>query len=116
MPEQPKEIKFYLQRCHLQGGELQEYTAEEGMTWAEFCDSDYNTDGWYAYDPETDEDDSVETFYESGFAGAAEWGWIATEDHTGGDYREKRNNKIIPNHTYYEQFDSDAGISGGGWG
>ena len=24
-----------------------EYTYEEGMTWAEWCDSEYNTAGWY---------------------------------------------------------------------
>lgn len=113
-PESGGLIKFYLQRCNLKGGELEEYTAEEGMTWAEFCDSDYNTDGWYAYDPEFEGDDSVETFYESGFAGASEWGWIAIEDHTGDDYKERRNNKIVANYTYYEQFDADAGIGGGG--
>lgn len=29
-----------------------EYQAESGMTWAEWCESDYNTGGWY-----TDDDD-----------------------------------------------------------
>ena len=24
-----------------------EYVAEEGMNWIEWCDSEYNTDGWY---------------------------------------------------------------------
>lgn len=119
--EKPEEggglIKFYLQRCYLQGGELQEYTAEEGMTWADFCASEYNTGGWYAYEPETDGEDYVETFYESGFAGAYEYGWIAIENHQGDEYREKRDNKIIANYTYYEQFDSDTGLGGGGgWG
>lgn len=26
------------------------YQAEEGMTWAQWCDSKYNTDGWYIKD------------------------------------------------------------------
>ena len=26
------------------------YQAEEGMTWAEWCDSKYNVDGWYVSD------------------------------------------------------------------
>lgn len=25
------------------------YQAEEGMTWEEWCNSEYNTDGYYAY-------------------------------------------------------------------
>lgn len=118
--EKPEEggglIKFYLQRCYLKGGELEEYTAVEGMTWAEFCASDeYNIDIWYAYDLEIDGEDTVETFWENGFGGASEWGWITSENSQGDEYREKSTNKIIANHTYYEQFDSDAGIGGGGW-
>ena len=117
VPEQPKEIKFYLQRCHLKGGELEEYTAVEGMTWAEFCASDeYNLDIWYAYDLEIDGEDTVETFVEDGFGGASEWGWITSEDSMGDEYKERSTNKIIADYTYYEQFDSDAGLGGGGWG
>ena len=113
-------IKFYLQRCPLQGGELQEYTAEEGMTWAEFCASDYNTDDWYAYDPEYEGDNHVETFFVSEGDGPwisyEEWGWITYSESTYYEGRESRDNKIVANHVYYEQFDTYGIGGGGGWG
>lgn len=117
VPEQPKEIKFYLQRCHLKGGELEEYTAVEGMTWAEFCDSEYNTDGWYAYDPETDGDNYVETFWQQDFdvqPTSEIWGWIQAnelqEDHS---FRVNRDSKIIADYVYEEAFDVYQDFGGG---
>ena len=41
---EPKPIKFTL--------EGKEYSAIEGMTWLEFCQSEYNVDGWECYDGE----------------------------------------------------------------
>ena len=116
--EQNKLIKFYLQRCPLKGGELEEYTAEEGMTWVEFCRSDYNTDEWYAYNQDEGEaDDYVETFYTSqgiGWDALEEWGWITSDENIWVDGRETYKDVIIPNHIYYEQSDQYGGIGGGG--
>jgi hypothetical protein len=45
-PSESTLITFYI--THYNGSNL-EYQAEEGMTWAEWCESEYNTDG-YTYE------------------------------------------------------------------
>jgi hypothetical protein len=46
----PKEITFTISDYQ---GEDRTFTALEGMTWEEFCESEYNTEGWYT-DPTAD--------------------------------------------------------------
>ena len=117
--EKPEEggsklIKFYVQHTgpYSHGDGTVEYTAKEGMTWKEFCESEYNINSFSTY-----EDAEVLTYdYDDGMGawGYNEWGWLVP---TPDDWQ---TNKIRPNQvitdgtTYYEVWDS-SGI-GGGWG
>lgn len=92
-------------------GYEEEFTFEEGMTWGEFCESEYNTLGWTAYA------DQVETYsYSNGsddFFGYSEWGWLEPEKDVWYSGELGTDVLIIPEHHYYENHDS-SGIGGGG--
>ena len=126
--QKPKEeeggglIKFYVQHSgpYNPANGIVEYTAEKGMTWKEFCESEYNVNGFTAYEYNEEGmyelESAIYTYdYSDGmWGGYEEWGWLVpTED----DWWE---NKILPNQTiiadttYYEVWDS-VGINGG-WG
>ena len=127
VPKPPKEIKFYVSHTgpYSPGNGVVEYTAIEGMTWKEFCESEYNINNFDAYECPDEEsyefqsEISTYTFSEDTDSpwGYEEWGWLVP---TPDDWM---TNKILPNQTiiadttYYEKWES-SGIGGGGgaWG
>lgn len=111
-PELPREIKFYVSHTgpNSPGIGVVEYTAKEGMTWKEFCESEYNIYGFIAY-----EDAEVTTYeYDDGMGnwGYQEYGWLVPTPDDWMSNMILSNQTIIADTTYYEKWDS-SGIGGG---
>lgn len=90
-------------------GDSVEYEFTPGMTWGDFCDSEYNIDGWSASEYE------VSTYY---YDDGTSWGswesrWLVTNegDWYDQDTQPNMNREIISGHTYYEVRDS-GGLGG----
>lgn len=96
----PKEITFTISDYQ---GQDRTFTVLEGMTWREFCDSDYNTEGWYA-----NEDNWVELYTEGNGAWFTPY-YYAFEYGVGQAVADR---VINPDATYITY--RDGGI-GGGW-
>lgn len=88
-----------------------EFTFEEGMTWQEFCESEFNILGWIAY-PEMIE---TYSYNDDTLWGYSEWGWLEADAEVHYSGEVGANALIIPNHHYYERFDSSGVGGGGGW-
>lgn len=88
-----------------------EYVAEKGMSWFDFCKSEYNVDGWYTDTDNISPMDNITIF-------SNDWGF-------GGEYRllhygddaslVKSTEIILENHTY-SFFTDGWGVGPGGSG
>ena len=87
-PELLREIKFYVSHTgpHSSGNGVVEYTAKEGMTWKEFCESEYNVNNFTAYESPDEEyydyNSEISTYNYSeddgtSWGGYEEYGWLA---------------------------------------
>ena len=93
----PSTIKF---QVIVRASDIREFTADYGMTWAEWINSDYNTDEWEIIDGRI-----YLYFCENAFGGTYEY--IGLENSTMDQYRVYDTDTII-GQTYYVVSD--------GWG
>jgi len=71
------------------------YQAEEGMTWGEWVNSEYNTGGFVI----DENDNSIGTHYDEGTGEYNSW---VVSDHTSGEAFVFATDVIIASHSYYE--------------
>ena len=94
-PSEPKPIKFKFYD--------KEYDALEGMTWYEWCKSEYNTDGWECDGPDdyvyTWRQDNGQWDYEYFYVTLGSW-WVLGQE------------TIVPD-AVYEEYEDSFHLGGG---
>ena len=84
---------------------MQEFEFEEGMTWADFCNSEYNTEGWYI-------SDSKIVTYANSFGSISQIYFLSEDEY--GSYPLNADSLITVDTTYNEAYTESGGVGGGG--